>query len=194
MSDRHPDSQQLVRQWALLQLLCGTSDGMSVKQLSEQLQTSKSTIERDLATLQHDFAILEEPEGKQKRIYRIDQQIRALETLTFGSSELLAIYAALAGMKSLERTPIHDDLKRAMLKIRGFLAPRQNGWLDELQAVFVPHARAFVDYGPYSEIIDDLVDAITRRRVCTITYHAAWKGTTRTHQIRPLRLVWHRSS
>lgn len=192
--DRRPDSQQLVRQWALLQLLCGAADGMSVKQLAEQLRVSKATIERDLATLEHDFAILEESAGKQKKVYRIDQQIRALEALRFGVSELLAIYAAMASLPPLAGTPIHADLNSALLKIRGALGPRHTGGLSALQRVFVPHARGFVDYGPHGEHIDDLADAIARRRICKVTYHAAWKGTTRTHEIRPMRLVWHRSS
>lgn len=167
---------------------------MGVRQLAEQFKVSKATIERDLATLEHNFAIMEESVGKQKKKYRIDQKIRALETLKFGPSELLAIYAALSGMKSLEKTPIYEDLQNVMYEIRGFLGAGHNSWLDELQRVFVPHARAFVDYGPHGEHIDDLTDAIARRRVCNITYHAKWKGTTRTHQIQPMRLVWHRSS
>lgn len=194
VSDRRPDSQQLVRQWTLLRLLCGATDGMTVRQLAEQLGVTKATIERDLATLEQDFAILEEPAGKQKKVYRIDQKIRALETLTFGPSELLAIYAALAGLASLVGTPIYGDLQDVMLKVRGFLGPSHTGGLGALQRVFTPHARGFVDYGAHGEHIDDLTDAIARRRVCKITYHAAWKGTTRTHQVRPMRLVWHRSS
>jgi len=95
---------------------------------------------------------------------------------------------------SLSGTPLHDDLKSVMLKIRGFLSPRHNGGLDALSRVFAPHARGYVDYGPQHEEIDEITDAIARRRVCELTYHAAWKGTTRRHQARPLRLVWHRSA
>jgi len=35
---------------------------------------------------------------KEKKVYRIDQKIRALETITFGTTELLAIYAAFSAM------------------------------------------------------------------------------------------------
>jgi predicted DNA-binding transcriptional regulator YafY len=194
-SERRPDSQQLVRQWALLRLLCNTADGLSVKELAARLATTKPTIERDLATLQRDFALVEELEGKQKKLYRIDEKIRALEALTFGVADLLAIYAGLAGLASLEDTPIHDDLTSVMRKIRGFLAPSQHGGLDALHRVFARHRRGFVSYdGPSGGYIDELADAIARRRVCSVEYHAAWKGTTRTHEIRPMRLVWHRSS
>ena len=178
----------------MLRVLSSAAGGVGVKQLADQFQVSKATIERDLATLQQDFAILEEPIGKQKKVYRIDRRIRALETLTFGVSELLATYAALAGMQSLRGTPIHEDLHEVLLKIRGFLGPGHDGALQELQRVFAPHPRGFVDYGAHGEHIDELADAIARRRICNITYHAAWKGTTRTHQLRPMRLVWHRSS
>lgn len=193
-TERRADSQQLVRQWALLRILCGAEAGVSVRQLADQLGVTKATIDRDLATIQQSFALLEEPAGKQKRLYRIDQRIRELEALRFAVGELLAIYAALASMAALAGTPLHDDLDSVRLKIRGSLGPGHTGGLDSLQRVFAPHPRGFVDYGPYGEHIDDLADAIARRRVCSLTYHAAWKGTTRTHQIRPMRLVWHRSS
>jgi len=193
-SVRRQESQQLVRQWALLRLLCETDEGLSVKDLADKFGVSKPTIERDIATLQHDFAILDEEAGKQKRLYRIDQQIRALETLRFGVGELLAIYAALAGSPTLAGTPIYDDLQSVLLKIRGSLGSGHSGGLDALQRVFAAHPRAFVDYGAHGEHIDELTDAIARRRVCKLRYHAAWKGTTRTYLVLPLRLVWHRSS
>ena len=97
-AERRPDSQQLVRQWALLRLLADATDAYSVKQLADQLGTSKATVERDLATLERDFALVEESVGKQKKAYRIDHKIRALEAITFGTTELLSIYAAQAAI------------------------------------------------------------------------------------------------
>ena len=193
LNERRADSQQLIRQWALLRLLADATEPYSVKQLAEQLNTSKATIERDLATLERDFALIEEQAGKQKKVYRIDQKIRALETITFGTTELLSIYAAHATLAGLAGTPLHDDLGSVMTKIRGFLSPRHNGGLQALSRVFVPHARGHVDYGAQSEQIDDAVDSIARRHVCLITYQAAGKEP-REHRARPLKLVWHRSA
>lgn len=51
-----------------------------------------------------------------------------------------------------------------------------------------------VDYEPHRKRIDQLVDAIERRRVCEITYHSALRRTARRYAARPLRLVWHRSA
>src|SRR5690606_7511837 len=108
--------------------------------------------------------------------------------------ELLAVHAALSGMQLVSGSPLDDELAAVASKLRGFLSPRHNGGLDALSRVFLPHARGQVDHTPHREHIDGLVDAIARRRICRVVYHAAWKGTTREHRLRPLRLVWHRSS
>ena len=183
-----------MRQWALLRLLADATEPYGVRQLSEQLGVSKATIERDLATLDRDFAVVEESVGKQKKAYRVDQKIRALEAITFGTTELLAIYAAHRALAGLAGTPRHDDLNSVLTKIRGFLSPRHNGGLDAMSRVFAPHVRGHVDYEAQREIIDQLVDAIARRRICELTYHSTWKDTTRKHVARPVRLVWHRSA
>jgi predicted DNA-binding transcriptional regulator YafY len=196
-SEREPrraDSAQLVRQWAILRLLAESGRAFSVKELADQLGASKATIQRDLATLEKDFALVEEAAGKQKLLYRIDQKIRALEAIQFGTMELLAVHAALAGLPALAATPLGADLAAVASKLRGFLSPRHNGGLDALSRVFLPHARGQVDYSQQSEVIDALTDAVARRRVCRIVYFAAWKRTTREHRLRPYRLVWHRSS
>lgn len=197
MSDgtaRRADSAQLVRQWAILRLLADSGRAFSVKELADQLGASKATIQRDLATLEKEFALVEEAAGKQKLLYRIDQKIRALESIQFGTMELLAIHAALAGLPALAGTPLGDDLGKVASKLRGFLSPRHNGGLDTLARVFLPHARGHIDYSAQSDVIDALTDAVARRRVCRILYFAAWKKTTREHRLRPYRLVWHRSS
>jgi len=183
-----------VRQWALLRLLSASGRAFGVKQLAEQLGVSKATVQRDLATLERDFALVEEQAGRQKKVYRIEQRIRALEGLTFGTTELLALHAAQAALAGLAGTPLHEDLEAVRLKIRGFLGPRHNGGLDAIASVFATHSRAHVDYAGREELIDRLVDSIARRRRCELVYHAAWKGTTRRHVARPLRLVWHRGS
>ncbi len=190
---RRSDSAQLVRQWALLRLLAESGRAFSVKELSEQLGASKPTIQRDLATLETHFALIEELEGKQKKLYRIDESIRALKSVQFGTMELLALHAA-ANAAPMEGSPFAQDLRGVITKLRGFLSPRHNGGLDALARVFVPHVRGHVDYGAHQDVIDDISDAIARRRKCRAVYHAAWNDTTKEHTFRPLRLVWNRGS
>lgn len=183
-----------MRQWAILRLLADSGRSFTVKELADQLGASKPTIQRDLATLERDFNLIEEQVGAQKKAYRIEKRIRALESVDFTIMELLALHAALAGLHGLPGTPLHGDLTSVTRKLRGFLSPRHNGGLDAMARVFAPHPRGHVDSPLDDELVDGLVDAIARRRRCHVTYFAAWKKTTRTHRIRPLRLVWHRSA
>ena len=96
-SERRPDSQQLVRQWALLRLLADATDGYSIKQLSEQLGVSKATIERDLATLDRDFALVEEQAGKQKKVYRLAQTVNGSTSARPACSRASAISKSAPG-------------------------------------------------------------------------------------------------
>lgn len=174
-------------------MLSTSGRAFSVKELAEQFGVSKPTIERDLATLEADFALIEQPAGTQRKAYRIDSQIKALDSITFLPMELLAVYAAV-GAVQFTGTSFADDLHQVSAKIRGFLSTRHNGFLSALAGVFVPHHRGGIDYAEKSDLIYDLTDAVARRKVCTGTYHARWKDTVKTHRFRPLKMVWHRSA
>jgi predicted DNA-binding transcriptional regulator YafY len=190
-TSRRADSLQLQRQWALLRLLAHATEPRTVKSLAEQLGASKATIARDLATLERDFAIVEEAQGKQKRTYRIVAEYRELEALRFGPTELMAVHAAVATADALLGTPVYADLRAVATKLRGLLSARHNGGLDAMVSVFVPHARGVVEAQASADLVDDLTDAIARRRECSLTYHSGWTGKTRTHRARPLRLLRH---
>jgi predicted DNA-binding transcriptional regulator YafY len=71
-NNRRPDSKQLVRQWAVLCLL--EIRDYSVRELAEELGTSKTTIQRDLATLGEHFMVVSSAAGRQKRVYRLERR------------------------------------------------------------------------------------------------------------------------
>ena len=189
-TQRRRDSRQLCRQWALLQLLAASRRWFSAKELAEQLVSSKATIQRDLATIGSEFALIEESSGKQKKLYRIDQNMGALGAITFGAMELLSLHAALEILEPLAGSPVYQDLESVVRKVRGFLAPKHNGGLDLLADVFSSRSRGHVDYEPHRETLDDLVDAIAQRRVCQALYRGA-SAEPREHVIHPLKMVWH---
>lgn len=190
--ERHPDSTQLRRQWSLLRLLAGSGRSFKVKELAEQLGCSKSTIQRDLATLEGLFAVVEEQAGTQVRRYRVAQDVPMLECVEpFGAMQLMAIHAALSALEPMAGTHFHEDLLSVARTIRGCLAEKHNGGLDRLACVFLPHRRGYIDYAGHADIIDDLIDAIARQRVCRVSYRPGWRDHARTHEVRPLRLVWY---
>ena len=188
---RHLDATQLLRQWKLLRILSGSDRWYSINELAEQLGSSKSTVERDLATVEQLFPLIEQTAGKQRRLYRVDQRIRELESVRVSLMELLAVHAASAALGGALASPFHADLQSLLAKIRGVLSQSQNGSLDAMARVFLPHLRGGVDYSDRAELIDDIVDAIATRRVCRVDYLAAWRGRGVTHVLHPYRLLWH---
>jgi len=86
---------------------------------------------------------------------------------------------------------MYSDLQSATGKIRGFLAKKHNGGLDELAGVFLPHPRGAVDYEGFGDVIDDLVTAIAQRRVCHVTYKTGWRQRTQEMTVHPLQMLWH---
>jgi predicted DNA-binding transcriptional regulator YafY len=67
---RRQNSAQLARQWAILKLL--ETKEYSIRELADELATSKSSVQRDLATLQEHFMIVTHQVGEQKRVYGVD--------------------------------------------------------------------------------------------------------------------------
>ena len=179
---------QLRRQWALLRLLVDTEEGLTVRELAEQLQASKPTIQRDLVALGQTFAVVEVTAGKQRRTYRIDETVRALESVTFSLAELLSLHAAVDALGGMSSTPLHGDLASVAQKLRGFLAGKRQ--VESLAAVWLRHPRAVVDYERHGEVIDDLGVAIAQRRRCEVRYRST-AGKLRVHKLRCLRLLQH---
>gem|GEM_PF-2197620 len=193
-------ADQLPRQWALLRLLGSGAggSGLTVRELSEQLQTSKSNVERDLAALQaagFPLASATDPEHRQRLRWKLSQPMAATG-MVFGAAELLAMYAASCMLEFLGNTPIHMDLQSALAKVRASLAENTNKAVPRMATVFTPHLRDYVSYEGEDRraILDDLMDATARQRRCRVTYTAADAARPKTYVIRPLRIFGHHNA
>ncbi len=52
--------------------------------------------------------------------------------------------------------------------------------------------RGHKPYGDSREVLENLHDAILKRRVCWVSYHSPWAESARQYTIEPLRLLPHR--
>jgi predicted DNA-binding transcriptional regulator YafY len=190
---RHADSLQLVRQWALVRLLAAGARSFSVREIAEQLGASKSTIERDLATLEQHFPLLTEDEGKQKRRYRLATGT-ATPTMQLGVMELLAAHAYGQSLPGSAGTPIGADFSALLCKLRAALASHRNGGLDQVAHAFQAHPRGYVDYSGHAEALDTLADAVVRQRECRVLYLPGHATEVTDNIVHPLRLLWHQGA
>ena len=191
---RHADSLQLVRQWALIRLLAAAARTYSVRELAEQLGTSKSTIERDLATIEQHFPLVAEEDGKQRRRYRLEQTAGAAPPMKLGVMELLAAHALAQAVPAARGTPFENDFAALLNKLRAMLAAHHNGGLDRVAQAFQPHVRGYVDYSEHAEVLDTLTDAVLRRKECRVLYLPGEASHVTDHVVHPLRMLWHQGA
>ncbi|MEW5849554.1 MAG: WYL domain-containing transcriptional regulator [Myxococcota bacterium] len=194
-------SDQLARQWALLRLLrSGRAGGYSVRELGEQLSTSKSNVERDLSALERaGFPLrrIPDPKHRQRQLWAIDKDAAdEVGNMRFGAAELLALYASSSVLEFMMGTPVHMDLQNVLAKVRGTLAESGSKAVQRMAGVFTPHLRNFVSYEGEDRraILDDLMDATARRRCCRVTYQSAEAKAPKSYVIRPLRIFAHHNA
>lgn len=184
-------SDQLARQWGILQAL-QAADGLTGKEIAERFSVSKNTALRDVESLvAAGFAVRME-QVKNRHVFRLADGVRRLAELRPTPLELLSLYAARTQLSPLAGTPVFGDLMTLIHKTQGLANPQHNGLLQSVTSVFLEHPRGVKSYRNHQEIIDDLVDAILRKRVCVVQYRTPYSEEARTHEIRPLKLFFNR--
>ncbi len=184
---RRQDSTQLRRQWKLLRLLWGSRVGKTALELSRELDTSKSTIERDLATLQQDFAITTTSEKQNRQRYHYVGENEPVPMARFGPLELLALEAGRAALGPLAGTLLADSHKAADAKAR--LSTRSSDKPECRRAASIFRVITPGVERTSSDLVDDLVDATARGIRVIIDYRRSGCPTSRCITTDILRLV-----
>lgn len=183
------DSQQLVRQWSLVLLLARSPRWFTVKQLADQFGVSKSTIERDLATIEQVFPVDEQRDGAQRRRYRIAHAPPAVDAARpLGPMQLVALWFALAALRPLRDTPLYRDLEQVAQVVRALLAARDHEWLDRIASVFDSDGTLPAELGAAADVVDGLVDAAIRGRLCAVRFSTRSRSRPAELQLVPRRL------
>ena len=185
-------SDQLARQWGILRALQVQTEGLSARQIGARFSISKNTAMRDVESLIAAGFAVRTSQVKNRHVYRMADGVRALADIQATPLELLALYAARTQLAPLAGTPISSDLMSLIHKAQGSVSDAGCKAIDALATVFLEHPRGLKNYRDHQETIDDLVDAILRRRVCDIDYRTPYGDAPRTHEIRPLKLFFNR--
>lgn len=183
-------STQIARQWGIFQTLHQRQQGMTASRLARQFGVSKNTVIRDLETLSAAGFTMEHTEDGNRYVHRLADGVRKIAQIRPTELELLALYAARTQLAPLVGTPLFGDIMSLMHKIHGMIQPSNKGVLEAMSEFFMDHPRGVKSYRQHEEIIDDLVDAILRRRVCVIEYTRPRHEASKTHELRPLRMFF----
>jgi predicted DNA-binding transcriptional regulator YafY len=171
-------------------------EGIDVYELAQRYGAAVKTIRRDLEAIQVAGLPLDEEEGsegKRKR-WKLASQRGGLAKAVDGldATHYLALKMLMADAGAVTReTGLYAALEDLLGKIEKAVGEKGRPRLEAVERAFLPWDKQ-VYVGAAKEQVWPLVDAIEGGRICRVAYRAASTGgTTRTHEVLPLKLFVH---
>ncbi|MCL4233016.1 MAG: WYL domain-containing protein [Deltaproteobacteria bacterium] len=196
MADHPGRNNQIVRQWSILMRLAANSRsgiGVSVKELQDEYEVTRRTIERDIEGLtEAGFPILLLRQEGQLKFWGLTQPAPNLPPFPLDQDELIAVYLAAGLLEFFEGTPYQEGMDRVRTKIAATLPPRVLARLDDIRDHFLPMRRQRATYAAGREIVAALNRALLTQHQCRIVYHAPSRAAAREHVVRPCGILVHR--
>ena len=195
MSEETP----LARQWLLLRGLCVKRQGVSVREMADEMGVSQKTIRRDLDTLQSVGFKLQETLGRHgRKTWRIErdnhQPISGQAGIDFALDEVISLYIGRHLLEPLAGTLFWDGAQRAFRKIRASLGDGASEIVERFSSLFHHTMRGVSDYSQKAELIDNLMLAIEDKRAVTIAYRSLRSIEPVTYEIHPFGMIYHKHS
>lgn len=183
------DTRQIVRQLDILRTLLARTYGVTYRELADESDVDKRTIQRDLKDLlEAGFIITEEVRDRGKKYFKLEKN--NLPPLNFSTDEIIALTFIEGIISPLEGTPYKEAFQKTLNRIRTTLPEPMQAFLKRAGAAYYPHHRgqkALIS----PEIFETAHRAIEEHKVCNITYHAITTEQTKTYPITPFRFLYY---
>jgi predicted DNA-binding transcriptional regulator YafY len=168
-----------------------SGDSYSLTELSRMLDCSKQTILRliDDITLSYDLPLMEEKRGNRKYYYM--QRPRGIfKTTSLSEEELQVLQMCQVFTAHLLGPDLFEEAARALWKSQALL-PEERKISSRTFASYRPGS---IDYTAHQEDLRRLIEAITKSRVCRITYQAIMEKKAKIFYIKPLKIFSHQDT
>jgi proteasome accessory factor B len=177
----------------LLRLLCSRRQGLTVAELSKELEISAKTIRRDLDTFRTVGFAVEEVVGEfGRKSYKLP--IRQEPPLAFTYDEALAMYLGRRHLDSLTGTVFWEAAQRAFRKIRTALSDEAIAYIEKLAGSIHVTSFGWGNYADKAELIDQILIAIEDHHPLIMTYQPERSTEPVEYEIYPYSLVQHQGS
>jgi len=184
----------LVRQWTLLRALARRLDGLTIKQMAQEVGVSEKTIRRDLETFRKVGFPLQETVCQFGRKRWSLPRPQVVPELSFAYDEALALCLARRLLDPLAGTPFWEAGCRAFRKIRATLGQGAAEYIDRFSELFHQTMTGVSDYSQKGELVDRLLQGMEECRTVRITYQSLRATEPVTYPIHPYGLLHHRGS
>ena len=185
--------QQLIKLLKAVDLLAKPG-GATKKELAETLEVSERQVYRIIMHIEDlGFPLYDEedPFEKEKRWKLEEGYVKKLPNISIPDiklslSEIISLYLLKGEGKLYRGTEIEKEINSAFIKIGMFLPEGTTDQLRKIKTLFIPAAKFTKDYTGKEEIIEQLTDAIFKKKTCLINYHSFYADTVKDFTIDPL--------
>ena len=184
-------SQQLVRQWKILQTLESARQGYTVQELREEHEVGDKTIRRDLQVLQTVFPITAVSGEKGLKRWKMAP---LSEQLSFTYTDLISVVMSRRFLEPLAGTPFWEGHHKVLRKIKGALGEHGFRYCEKLNGFL--HATGFgrSNYTSRGQMIDRLIVAMEDRKRVLVVYQSMQSTEAVTQELGPQGFIWHNGS
>ncbi|MDX9859093.1 MAG: WYL domain-containing transcriptional regulator [candidate division Zixibacteria bacterium] len=173
---------------------------ITVRQLYDyfEQQVPQRTLQRDLQELScANIPLYTKPGRGRELVWCLDEEFVKFIPMTLSSRELMVSYF-LERLAAVTRgTRLESDIQSLLAKAKQLVSPdvfRTSDQLENAQAMFGATFVGHIDYGPHSETIDTLVQAISQCRRCRFIYKSNWKSEPSDFEADPYLLLYHKGA
>ncbi len=184
-----------LKQWQLIQLLSETSCGLTVKELANQLQCSRRTIQRHLALFRQcgiPLTMNDCYEDSHEKTWRIYFPTKHLQ---FTFDEVAAVYMSRRFLEPMKGTVCWQAMYRALSKMKASLENVTFKLFEQSMGVMEQIPSGVGDYRDMAEWIDLLNLAVAEHRQVRILYRSLQDAklhvAASVTDLDPYGLAWH---
>ncbi len=164
------ESQQLLRQWKLLQLLAESRVGFTMQELVETFEVSLRSIQRDIAVLQSAGFPLENVTAE-RNLKRWKMRPFSEQT-GFNFADMISIVMSRRFLEPLAGTPFWEGHQKVYRKVRGAMGEQALRFCEQLNQTIRVSGFGTSDYTKRGQTIDKILQAMEDRRRVLVGYQS----------------------
>jgi biotin operon repressor len=174
---------------SLFARLMFSSESHSLTDLSRMLGCSKQTVLRLVDDIRRAYGVeIEESIQERRKYFRLKKKTGKPPAIPLTSAEITTLQMCKAFAEHLLGPGLLKEATQAIDKSRAQIPSISSLPLEH----FAVLPFGVIDYTPHQETLRTLIKAMEERKICKVTYKAAYDGRQKTFFIKPLKLFSHK--
>lgn len=184
---------QIARQWTIIKALDGRSKGVTIAELSRDLNCHPRTIHRDLRDLENaGFPIFNDLIEGVGHWQFVDGYRSSLPT-PFSLTELMSLYLSRDLLHALEGTFFYESIQNLIGKIRAQLGAKLTRFLDCAEQAFAAGPGPTGHYRQRKDLLHLLNEACLERETVRFKYYSR-KHESTTRKVDPYKVYFYQGT